>query len=116
MNTRQKLRHLRIRDKNGVVSNRGGATVAGIIDENGKLINFAVAYCHNKDNFNRAVGKIKATGRLHSDCYFSGYDWDGILNAVQSDLDELYDQHIKEQREKILRKIATLERKLKTLG
>lgn len=117
MKTRQKLRHLRIRDANGVVSNRGGATVAGIVDENGKLLRFAVAYCHNKDNFNRLVGKVKATNRLSGNGAFTdNLEWDEVLSRVQEDLNEVHAQHLEDQREKIQRKIAVLERKLKKLG
>lgn len=117
MNTRQKLRHLRIRDANGVVSNRGGATVAAIVDENGKVLRFAVAFCHSKDNFNRLVGKVKATNRLGGNGAFtSDVEWDGLLSRVQDILYEYHGQIVGEQRKKIQRKIAVLERKLKKLG
>lgn len=49
---------------NGVVDNRGGATIAYTTDGNDVL--YAIARCSPVDNFRKAFGRCKASGRLHS--------------------------------------------------
>lgn len=49
---------------NGKPHNKGGFTVAFREVEDG--VEYAYAYCSPKDNFNKALGRIKAEGRLHS--------------------------------------------------
>lgn len=65
--------HIRNLDRNGNISNYGGTTVAYREVPGG--VEFAEAWCSNRDNFNKAYGRAKAAGRLNSDNYrqfFSG--------------------------------------------
>ena len=51
----------------GAIKNSGGCTVA--FREVSDGIEYATAWCSPKDNFNKALGRIKAEGRLKSDQY-----------------------------------------------
>ena len=48
-------------------SGKGGATVAFTLTADG--VKYAIAKCHNVDNFNRKSGRVKAKGRLNSPRY-----------------------------------------------
>lgn len=52
----------------GVVSNRGGITIAFRELDTGE-IEYALARCSPNDNFSKAMGRVKAEGRLKSDSY-----------------------------------------------
>lgn len=55
-----------------VISSRGGITIAYelVSEENGELIYaFALARCHENDNYDRRAGRAKAGGRLNSPRY-----------------------------------------------
>lgn len=62
-----KIKFLHFRRQDGVngISNLGGVTVA-YQRINAYEIKIAYAYCHPKDNFNKAIGRVKAAGRLNS--------------------------------------------------
>lgn len=45
---------------------RGGLTVAMELDANELVIGYAVAKCHERDNFVKRLGRVKAAGRLKS--------------------------------------------------
>ena len=82
-----KFIHLREVDiyRNGAIDNRGGATVA--YTEQGTAFEFAVARCSWQDNFNRALGRTKAAGRLASPRYrntWSGGSRTDFLNVVRA--------------------------------
>ena len=62
-----KFIHLRNRDNNNRVTVKGGTTVA-FTYENG-IVRFALAKCHERDNFCRRTGRVKAEGRLKSARY-----------------------------------------------
>lgn len=65
--------HIRNVDTNDRVSNFGGTTVAYREVPGG--VEFAEAWCSDRDNFNKAIGRAKAQGRLNSPHYmrkFSG--------------------------------------------
>lgn len=47
-----------------LIQARGGTTIAYVEGENG--FTYAVAYCNDKDNYNRKYGNAKAAGRLLS--------------------------------------------------
>jgi hypothetical protein len=51
--------------KGGVVHNSGGSTIAFRELSDGS-IEYAVAFCSMKDNFNKKYGRTKAEGRLNS--------------------------------------------------
>jgi hypothetical protein len=59
--------HIRNLDNDGQISNYGGTTVA--YRETSGGVEFAEAWCSNRDNFNKAYGRAKAQGRLNSDRY-----------------------------------------------
>lgn len=58
----------RRRISNGIIQNNGGQTIAFRELNNGK-IEYASALCNPKDNFSRAMGRVKAEGRLNSTRY-----------------------------------------------
>ena len=70
-----KFHHKRLVDQaHGTPSGKGGATFAFEEVGNNKFV-FTIARCHEKDNFNKAQGRVKAAGRLNSYKYatlFSG--------------------------------------------
>jgi hypothetical protein len=45
---------------------KGGLTIAYEEDEDHKVVTFAIARCHERDNFCRRTGRVKAEGRLKS--------------------------------------------------
>ncbi len=59
--------HIRNVDARGEINNFGGATIAYREIEGG--VEFAEAWCSNRDNFNKAYGRAKAQGRLNSPKY-----------------------------------------------
>ena len=78
--------HKRIRDAAGNKLNRGGMTVA--FNDYGGDIEYAIAQCHEKDNFSREQGRVKAAGRLHSSRYrrtFNGTKED-FLRYIETEL------------------------------
>lgn len=70
----------RRRKVNGVIHNAGGSTIAFREISNGQ-IEYAEAKCSPRDNFSRAVGRVKATGRLSSDRYrkVAHCSWDHFI-------------------------------------
>lgn len=42
---------------------RGGATIARILDDNGKLVAEGTAVCSPKDNYNKSIGRQISLGR-----------------------------------------------------
>lgn len=59
--------HIRNVDRMGNVSNSGGTTVAYRINDG--AVEYAQAWCSPTDNYNKAYGRAKATGRLNSNTY-----------------------------------------------
>ena len=51
----------------------GGMTIA-YLEEKDQVKGFAIARCHNRDNYVKAVGRAKAAGRLNSKHYFVKVD------------------------------------------
>lgn len=86
MNTRLKLRHVRSINEDGVIRNRGGATVSAEVDtDTGRVTKFFVAFCSPRDNFNRNYGKIKATNQMQpNDLNMS---WEDILTLTRRTVD-----------------------------
>ncbi len=61
MNTRIEYHHARFGKHP-----RGGMTTAMEVNEQGQVVAFAHAMCHEKDNFCKHTGRMKAAGRLKS--------------------------------------------------
>lgn len=81
-----KFLHFRYREKDGNIFARGGRTIA--FQETPDGVKYAVALCHLNDNFVKAMGRIKAGGRLNSPTQsgvFPGTE-DDFLNAINSDI------------------------------
>lgn len=55
--------HHRTRDVNNNVHNHGGHTVA-FRTIGGNIVEYAVARCHENENFNKRLGRTIASGRL----------------------------------------------------
>ena len=61
-----KFIHFRSKNSDGTVSNRGGTTMAYETDDTGYVLRGAASLCHPNDNFCRALGRVKAAGRINS--------------------------------------------------
>jgi hypothetical protein len=59
--------HIRNVDSNNEISNFGGTTIAYREVPGG--VEFAEAWCSDRDNFNKSFGRAKAQGRLNSPNY-----------------------------------------------
>jgi hypothetical protein len=59
--------HFRRVNPDDTINCRGGMTVA-FIEEDG-YFKYAMAHCHEKDNYNKSQGRAKASGRLNSQRY-----------------------------------------------
>jgi len=57
--------HIRIIAPDGHIDSKGGLTIA--YEQQGNTINYAIARCHERDNFVKSQGRVKAAGRLLSD-------------------------------------------------
>lgn len=58
--------HFRHINADGSINPRGGVTYALELNDEKEIVKFAFACCHNKDNFVRHTGHVKAVGRLKS--------------------------------------------------
>lgn len=66
-----KFYHIRYVDpETGRIDPRGGVTYAYLIDTDKIVRGYAVARCHEKDNYNKHIGRAKAEGRMKSKHYF----------------------------------------------
>ena len=65
-----KFLHLRKQNEDGTISGRGGATIAYSCLTPDSFV-YAVAKCHDNDNFCKHTGRAKAAGRLKSKRQFS---------------------------------------------
>lgn len=65
-----KFIHNRKVSKDGHVLPNGGLTIAYVLDNKFKVIGYAPARCHDKDHYNKNIGRAKASGRLRSAKYF----------------------------------------------
>ena len=59
--------HFREHDGYGLLKNTGGCTLAYTVSPELDGIFVQIAYCHSKDQFQKAVGRKVAKDRLHSD-------------------------------------------------
>lgn len=62
------INHVRARNVDGSISNKGGVTSVSIFLPNGRCYN-ADAHCHPNDNFNRRVGVMIALGKALKQAY-----------------------------------------------
>lgn len=84
-----KFMHFRRIDAEGNVAARSGATVAYIHNEDGTT-NFALAVCHPNDNYNKELGRIKASARLTSERLSDVYTGEqAFADAIASEM--MYD-------------------------
>lgn len=65
-----KFVHCRNVDKEGKIMAHGGMTIAYLLDADFKVVGYAGAKCHEKDNYNKHIGRAKAAGRLRSSKYY----------------------------------------------
>jgi hypothetical protein len=122
--TRQRLCHIRTKDKNGNINSKGGITFSGIVDDQNKVIRFATAYCHSKDNYNRKTGKVKATSRMQSEtyCFELGdmdmtvaLDWNTMVEKLAIDAEKMRKSHIISEIAKLEAKKEGLRRRIAKL-
>lgn len=69
-NRRIKYVHCRNIDNDGKILGKGGLTAAYILDKDNKVVGYACAKCHENDNYNKYLGRAKATGRLRSGMFY----------------------------------------------
>lgn len=60
--------HYRSFNEDGSVNSRSGATIAYVSNVDG-TVTWAGAFCHPKDNYNKRMGRVKASGHLKSPKY-----------------------------------------------
>lgn len=72
--TNVKYIHNRKIQADGTVAPNGGLTVAYVLDGNFKVVGWAAARCHEKDHYNKKIGRAKASGRLLSNSWFQECD------------------------------------------
>ena len=65
-----KFIHCRQINQEGKITPNGGMTIAYTLNNEFKVVGFAVAKCHMKDHYNKKVGRMKAKGRLKSPNYY----------------------------------------------
>lgn len=74
------------------ISCKGGKTIAFEVfkhpeNDNRVVVHYAEAKCHERDNFCRRIGRIKSSGRLHSDRLHQELvieDSDSIYDAIMA--------------------------------
>ena len=68
--------------RDGQILNNGGTTIA-FRELGDNQIEYALAHCSPKDNFSKALGRIKAEGRLNSPKYRVTIDssWKEFINS-----------------------------------
>jgi len=69
-----KFFHKRRYNPDGTIKSHGGVTIAYVTNEQDQVIASAGATCHERDNFCKAQGRVKAQGRLRSAHYVSEYN------------------------------------------
>jgi hypothetical protein len=116
MKTRQKLRHIRAKDRDGNILSKGGATISAMVDENDIVVEFAVAYCHSRDNFNRRTGKVKANGRMQAHVNGVGEAWSDVVDSVTREVRALQQISIHREIEKLDAKRQSLDRRITALS
>ena len=62
------FKHVRGKNPDGTISNMGGMTLAYTFLQGG-YVKFAAAVCHQNDNFEKRIGRVKSAGRLRSANY-----------------------------------------------
>lgn len=66
-----KFIHCRNINQDGTINPNGGLTIAYNINKDFKVVGWAGAKCHTKDNYNKQIGRRKSAGRLLSDKYYN---------------------------------------------
>ena len=62
--------HNRKLNQDGTITPNGGLTIAYVLGEGFKVVGWAAARCHDKDHYNKKIGRAKASGRLLSNNWF----------------------------------------------
>lgn len=65
-----KFVHCRHLNDDGSIRPHGGMTIAYNLNAQHKVVGWAAAKCHSKDMFVKALGRMKAAGRLLSAAYY----------------------------------------------
>lgn len=77
-----KFAHIRYKEKDGTIACRGGITVAYEQIED-STFKYAVAICHEHDNYNKRIGRAKAAGRLNSKHYCEEFKTTNPQDLIQ---------------------------------
>lgn len=65
-----KFIHCRNLHTNGTIKPTGGLTIAYNLNSDFKVVGYAAAKCHEKDLYNKQIGRMKSAGRLLSEKYY----------------------------------------------
>ena len=65
-----KFIHCRSKHANGTIKPTGGLTIAYNLNAQFKVVGYAAAKCHEKDLYNKQIGRMKSSGRLLSEKYY----------------------------------------------
>lgn len=65
-----KFIHCRSVNKDGTIKPTGGLTIAYNLNNEFKVVGYAAAKCHEKDLYNKQIGRMKSAGRLLSEKYY----------------------------------------------
>lgn len=76
------FRHVRVVKGDNKLCATGGFTIAAEFVGKDQIAAYAVAWCHNKDNYNKRVGRMKAGGRLKSPRFRVEFDVPKSLDEV----------------------------------
>jgi len=86
---KMKMRHIRSVNEDGMIRNRGGATVSALVDTSTNLVHkYAIAYCNPRENFKRKAGRIKSTNRmLNGHTLVLPMSWDELVSNASHEVD-----------------------------
>lgn len=73
-----KFAHIRLRNSDGSIACKGGITIAFEDLGDPDFFSYALAFCHEQDNYNKKIGRAKAAGRLLSP------RWRMVTNAAST--------------------------------
>ena len=70
-------------------------TVASEVNEQENEVKLGFAFCNDKDNFSKKIGRVKAVGRMKSNddsitTHFHGHSADSIVNVFNQDARVLF--------------------------
>lgn len=87
-----KFAHIRFKNPDGTVTCKGGITIAfDVVDSitDPHQYKYAMAFCHEQDNYNKKIGRAKAAGRLISARYRQSTFADSTSDLISQILENI---------------------------